>query len=73
MAIFLKERCKAEDSNYLEIGTVAAEAKQWNIEAMTKLPYFITTIGEELGIDVSKPLKPFPEEAAGLYAYKGIF
>ena len=73
LAIFLKERCKAEDSNYLEIETVAAEAKQWNIEAMTKLPYFITTIGEELGIDVSKPLKPFPEEAAGLYAYKGIF
>ena len=46
---------------------------QWNIEAMSKLPYLITAIGEELGIDISKPLKLFPEEAIQLYDYKGKF
>lgn len=73
LAIFLKERCKAEESHYLEIGTAAMETQQWNIEAMTKIPYLIVAIGEELGIDVSKPLKPFPEEATELFSYKGIF
>lgn len=46
---------------------------QWNIEAMAKLPYLITAIGEEIGIDISKPLKPFPEAAIKLYDYEGDF
>jgi hypothetical protein len=45
----------------------------WNICAMTTLPYFVTAIGEEMGIDVSKPMNPISKEALKLYAYKGEF
>lgn len=73
LATFLNKRCEEKSAHYIEIGTVAMMPSQWNIEAMSKLPYFITAIGEELGIDISKPLKPFPEEAIQLYDYKGKF
>lgn len=73
LATFLKRVCKDKSAHYIEIGTVAMMPSQWNIEAMTKLPYLITAIGEELGIDIPKPLKPFPEEAIRLYDYKGKF
>lgn len=73
LAIFLNKRCEEKLAHYIEIGTVAMMPSQWNIEAMLKLPYLITAIGEELGIDISKPLKPFPEEAIQLYDYKGKF
>lgn len=64
---------KAKDAYYLELGTAVVGPAQWNIEALTKIPYLITKIGEELGIDISKPLKPFPEAPLTLYNYKGIF
>ena len=73
LAIFLNKICEEKSTHYIEIGTVAMMPSQWNIEAMSKLPYLITAIGEELGIDISKPLKPFPEEAIQLYDYKGKF
>lgn len=73
LATFLKKMCQDKSANYIEMGTVAMMPKQWNIEAMTKIPYLITAIGEELDIDISKPLKPFPEEARLLYDYKGQF
>lgn len=63
LATFLSNICKNKSAHYIEIGTVAHRPAQWNIEAMTKLPYLITAIGEELGIDVSKPLDPFVDEA----------
>lgn len=73
LATFLKKMCQDKSANYIEMGTVAMMPMQWNIEAMTKIPYLITAIGEELDIDISKPLKPFPEEARILYDYKGQF
>lgn len=73
LATFLNKRCEEKSAHYIEIGTVAMMPSQWNIEAMSKLPYLITAIGEELGIDISKPLKPFPEETIRLYDYKGKF
>lgn len=73
LATFLTKICKEKSVHYIEIGTEAMKPTQWNIEAMTKLPYLITAIGEELDIDISKPLKPFPEEATQLYNYKGKF
>ena len=73
LAIFLNKICEEKSTHYIEIGTVAMMPSQWNIEAMSKLPYLITAIGEELGIDISKPLKPFPEEAIQIYDYKGKF
>lgn len=73
LATVLNEICKEKSAHYIEIGTMAFMASQWNIEAMTKLPYLITAIGEELGIDISKPLSPFPKEAIELYDYKGDF
>lgn len=73
LATFLTRICKEKSAHYIEIGSGALMPSQCNIEAMTKLPFFITAIGEELGIDISKPLKPFPEEAILLYDYKGEF
>lgn len=73
IANFLKERCANKSAHYLEIGNGKFEPAQWNIEEMSKLPYLITAIGEELNIDISKPLTPFPKEATALYDYKGEF
>ncbi|MBQ8044223.1 MAG: SIS domain-containing protein [Clostridia bacterium] len=73
LAEFLENLCNTKDSFYLEFGSACVGPAQWNIEALTKLPYLITSIGEELGIDISKPLKPFPGEATKLYDYKGKF
>lgn len=75
LAEFLQSlsQCKRKDAHYLEIGTPVVGECQWNIEALTKLPYLITAIGESLDIDISKPLKPFPEAPTKLYNYEGMF
>lgn len=73
LAEFLTKLCKGKSAHYIEIGTAAMMPNQWNIEAMTKNPYLITAIGEELNIDISKPFKSFPKEAIQLYDYKGDF
>lgn len=73
LSTVLNEICKKKSAHYIEIGTVAFMASQWNIEAMAKLPYLITAIGEELGIDISKPLSCFTKEVIELYNYKGEF
>lgn len=65
--------CKSNDAHYLEFGTSDIGECQWNIEALMTLPYLITSIGEALNIDISKPLKPFPDEPTKLYNYKGMF
>ena len=70
---YLEKVCKDRSAHYIEIGTVAMMPTQWNIEAMTKIPYLITKIGEELDIDISKPLSPYPKETLELYNYKGNF
>lgn len=73
LAEFLAKVCEDKSAHYLEIGSVAMMPTQWNIEAMTKFPYLITAIGEELGIDISKPLSPYPKEVLPLYEYEGKF
>lgn len=73
LTMFLRKQCKKMLAYYIELGTVAQMPSQWNIEAMTKLPYLITAIGEELNIDISKPLKPFPKRVVELHDYKGDF
>lgn len=70
---FLSGLCENKSAYYLEIGNGKFEPAQWNLEEMSKLPYLITTIGEEMNIDISKPLTPFPKEAIALYDYKGEF
>lgn len=73
LATFLTEICREKSAHYIEIGTVAMMPEQWNFETMANIPYLITAIGENLDIDISKPLKPFPKEAIKLYDYKGKF
>lgn len=70
---FLRDRCESTYAYYLEVGTAINIPTKWNIEALSLLPYLVTAIGEELDIDISKPLKPFPKEAIELYNYKGEF
>ena len=73
LAEFLKKVCKEASAQYIEIGTEVLLTSEWNIYAMAILPYLITAIGEELEIDISKPLNPFPEEVSRLYDYKDKF
>ena len=74
LAAFLAKRCEEKSANYIEIGTDSFITTKWNLEAMSMLPYFITLIGEELGIDISKPLNPFPkQELLTLYNCKEDF
>ena len=73
VARFLRKISETKQKEYIEIGTPAIMASQWNIEAMTKIPYLITAIDEELGIDVSKTREKIPEEVKPLFNYKGRF
>lgn len=73
VARFLRKISETKQKEYIEIGTSAIMASQWNIEAMTKIPYLITAIDEELGIDVSKTREKIPEEVKPLFNYKGRF
>lgn len=73
LSTFLKKKCKDFSSHYLELGTPKLTATQWNLDVMTIFPYLVTAIGEELDIDISKPLIPFPKEVLDLYSYKGDF
>ena len=72
---FLRNLCWDTCSYYLAIGSKLSCSSNWNAEVLTLLPYLITGIGEELGIDISKPFKPyaFPAEAKNLYNYIGPF
>jgi hypothetical protein len=70
---FLEEISLKKDTPYIKMGSVAFPPNQWNIEAMTKLPYLLVAIGQELGIDVSKPLDYIPEKAFELFNYIGGF
>lgn len=72
---FLTEICKQKRTVYLEIGNTQFETADILIKELCKLPYLITAIGEEMGIDISKPFNPdpFPEETKVLYGYKGEF
>ena len=70
---FLSALCYSKFAHYLEIGNSSFSVKDWNIRALSVLPYLITVLGEELNIDISKPLKPYPNEALTLYNYKGFF
>ena len=69
----LTKLCKDKSAHYFEIGTIARLPAEWNIEVMAILPYLITSIGEEMDIDISKPLKPYPKEAIPIYDYTGEF
>lgn len=70
---FLRRRCQEKNANYIKFPKIAHSSTLYNIETMMKFPYLITAIGEELEIDVSNPLKSFPEEAKELQEYKGKF
>lgn len=70
---FLSKICKEKNAHYIEMGTMAMMASQWNIKEMAKTPYLIVSIGEKLGKDISKPLTFTPDEALDLYDYKGEF
>lgn len=70
---FLQNLCKEKEAFYLQIGTGDKSVAKWNIKALSILPYLITTIGEELDIDISRPLILFPEDAKLLYKYEGSF
>lgn len=70
---FLRKRCQEKNVNYIKFPKIAQASTLYNIEIMMKFPYLITAIGEELGIDISNPLKPFPEEAKEIQEYKGRF
>jgi len=73
LEVFLKNISVKNNTPYISIGTNAYMPNQWNIEAMAIIPYLLVAIGEELGIDISKPLQPFPEEAKELFNYIGEF
>ena len=70
---FLRRRCQEKNANYIKFTKIAHSSTLYNIETMMKFPYLIIAIGEELEIDVSNPLKSFPEEAKELQEYKGKF
>lgn len=72
---FLKDICKKKKAIYLEMGNSFTETASLLIHELSKLPYLITAIGEELGVDISKPFSPdsFPEEPKALYGYRGEF
>lgn len=70
---FLKNISTRNETAYIKIGTNSSMSHQWNIEAMSIIPYLLVAIGEAQEIDVSKPLQPFPEEAKELYNYRGEF
>lgn len=69
----LHSLCNREQISYLEMGTYAMMASQWNIVEMMKLPYLITRIGEELEKDISKPFTFLPPEFMHLYEYTSDF
>ncbi len=72
---FLKDICKKKTAIYLEMGNGMFETAEMLVRELCKLPYLITAIGEELGIDVSEPFSPdpIPEEPKVLYEYNGEF
>ncbi|MBQ9298591.1 MAG: hypothetical protein IJ223_06180 [Clostridia bacterium] len=72
---FLENLCKERKAKYLEFRSDLLYATHWNVDILMILPYFITSIGEALGIDISKPFKPgpFPKEAIELFNYSGKF
>ena len=70
---FLRRRCQEKNANYIKFTKIAHSSTLYNIETMMKFLYLIIAIGEELEIDVSNPLKSFPEEAKELQEYKGKF
>lgn len=72
---FLKDICKKKTAIYQEMGNGMLKTAEMLIKELCKLPYLITAIGEELGVDISKPFSPdlFPEEPKVLYGYDGEF
>lgn len=75
LAGLLKYLCLKHEVPYLELRSDLLYVTHWNVDMLMVLPFLITKIGEELGIDISKPFKPgpFPEEAKELFSYKGKF
>lgn len=72
---FLKSICKRHSAIYLELGNQLIFLPEMIMKEMSMLPYLITAIGEELGVDISEPFapKPFPAETRALYKYEGEF
>ena len=75
----LEKTCQDKHAYFFKIGPSSVfpfewnsnMEPQWNIEALLTLPYLITSIGEELNIDIAKP--HFPKEAFPNYYYKKDF
>lgn len=71
---FLSEVCERKSAIYIELQSIESKASNWNLDIMFMLPYFITEIGNQLNIDISKPFEDgFPEIAKKLYSYRGKF
>lgn len=73
LANFLIDFCKEKSKHYLELSSAAVLPTRWNLDIFFVIPYFITKIGMELGIDISKPLKSIPDKVFELYNYEGNF
>lgn len=69
---FLKDVSTKKKTPYIEIGTTSQVSCDWNMEALAIIPYLLVEIGNAMGVDISKSLQPFPEEAKGLYNYDGV-
>ena len=72
---FLKGICKKKSAIYIEMGSGQIFPAQVLTQELSKLPYLITAIGEEMGTDISNPYYPdsFLEETKALYDYQGEF
>lgn len=73
LAEFIKNISAKNGTEYISIEDNSWLNSDWNLKVMMMVPYLITKIGDKLGIDISKPLKPFPEEPKILFNYKGEF
>lgn len=72
---FLRDLCKEKSAVYIEMGNGLVRTGRLLLAEMFKLPYMVVAIGEELGVDISKPFAPdpFPEAPKGLYGFVGGF
>ncbi len=71
---YLHDLCIRTNRPYLQLGGHFLTWPSQNIlEILSIIPYFLVAIGEELNVDIAKPITPYPKETLELYNYKGDF
>ena len=70
---YFKKLCKEKHCNYIEISKTVGYNDMWNLRILFTTSYLLVLLGEELGIDISNPITPYPKETIPLYNYKGEF